>query len=245
MIYSKEYVKEKFPYATCIELHNNPSSTFKIETENDFLAFMNIVKPSIVFTSELFVNIDFFKIDTTFERRNGLNPAFFEDKDFVKFILPMCEEHNKNIQNNIVTNIPANISVFVLHDGCCIQYTYQNDINPHNITLSVTDALLEIIHNNEEKWNEIKAAKRKKEFEELDMQRDKLKNKILADEKFTKCTSQPKRKSYIRQLLQLELGNEYNILKKHWIMENRGFRSDVDWFIEEVWDEKKSNCNND
>ena len=240
MIYSKEYVKQQFPYAMCIELHNNPTSTFEIETEDDFLTFMNVVKPSIIFINELFINIDRFKIDTTFERRNGLNPALFEDKDFVKYISPMCKEHNKQLENNILTDIPANISVFVLHEGCCIQFTYVNNINPHNLELYPSNALLEIIHNSESKWNEIKATKRQRELEQLELQKNSLKNKILNDERFALCKSQPKRKAYIRQLLQFELGNEYNILKNHWVMENRGYRSDVDWFIEQLWEEKKS-----
>lgn len=245
MIYSKEYIKEKFPYATCIEINSCSYTTFSIENVDDFLAFMDIVKPSLIFVNESFVDVEDLTIDILFEHRNGLNPNLFNDKEFVQFITPMCQAHNRKLQKNLLTDIPANVSVFVLHEGCCIEFTYENNINPNNIELQPENALLDIMHNANEEYNKIQENKRREELKRLKNEEELLKQKILNDDRFAKCTSQAKRKLYIRSLLKSELGDEYALIKKHWVMENRGFSSDVEWFIEQLWEEKKSNGNND
>lgn len=243
MIYSKEYVKEKFPYANCIEINSCSYTTFSIENVDDFLAFMDIVKPSLIFVKESFVDIEDLTIDILFEHRNGLNPNLFNDKEFVQFITPMCQAHNRKLQENLLTEIPANVSVFVLHEGCCVEFTYENNINPNNIELDPENALLDIVHNANEKYNKIQENKRREELAKIKDQEIMLGQLILSDERFLRCTSQPKRKQYIRQLIQSELGDEYALLKNHWIMPNRGLRSDVDWFIEDLWAQREKTTN--
>lgn len=242
MIYSKEYIKQQFPYATFIEVTNG-SHLFTIDNEDEFVSFMSLIKPSIIFISEHFINIKGCKIDTSFEERYAINPALFEDKDYLKFILPMCEAHNEAVQNSVLSNIPIGISVFVLHEGVSIRFTYRNNINPQNIILSPRDALLNIMNSTETEYAQIKAVKRREELAKIKDQEIMLGQLILSDERFLRCTSQPKRKQYIRQLIQSELGDEYALLKNHWIMPNRGLRSDVDWFIEDLWAQREKITN--
>ena len=124
-----------------------------------------------------------------------------------------------------------------------IRFTYRNNINPQNIILSPRDALLNIMNSTETEYAQIKAVKRREELAKIKDQEIMLGQLILSDERFLRCTSQPKRKQYIRQLIQSELGDEYALLKNHWIMPNRGLRSDVDWFIEDLWAQREKITN--
>lgn len=222
-----------------VKFYNTRLSPEVLINGNDLLNLDNLIdfihaqRINVVFGCEIFDDADDYLItEEVIEEELGKYSA----EELKSIIANDIKEYNERVYE-IDFDIPSLYIVACLYQG---QYFYtKNRINrggDEKFLIDPNEKLQEIVVDNERKIQE-KREERRNTLEEL---KRELKEIIIKDDKFLKCTNARLRVNYIRELLANELDEHFEPLRKFWMSEtSRGIYQEAIDLIELIWRELK------
>ena len=196
---------------------------------DDFCDFLVRHEIKDVFVFEQLLDIEDYLI--TKETMNAIRVRNY----LIEYITSLIEAYNESLLEEDVL-IPENVFVIAVWNNQRFCFVFQNKINFKGAPLLKAEVkLLQMI---EENQNEIIESNESKK-QEREKQLEALKQEILSDPEFKKCTNSRFRRNYMYAVLGEEC--KYDLLKKHWtsddgvIVHHRAFD-----FIEMLWKEYKN-----
>ena len=195
----------------------------------DFLHFAHDAKVSSIFLHEMFDSIDEYYIsEESIER-------YYDYAE--KIVRKEVEKYNNNLWK-IDFDSPVMIIIAYLVEGAFFYTVFDNELSLDGEPLvPAKEKLQEII---DKHYDEI-LIKREETEQEIIRLKTKLKQEVLLDDEFYKCTNKHLRYSYMSNLYRQKLKGDFAKLKKYW--ESPGlaaFTKDAEDFIELVWREYKA-----
>lgn len=200
---------------------------------DNFIDFVHSQKINAVFGCEVFEDAEDYLITTEIiEAELGK----YEAEEMSNIIIEDIRKYNEKVCE-VDFNIPFLYIVACLYEG---QYFYtkmrvDRGIN-ESFLIAPEEKLQEIVINNEKNIQK-KSQERRKTIDQL---KKELKEIIVNDDKFLKCTNKALRMSYIKDLLANGLDEHFEPLKKFWIAESvKGVYQEPIDLVELIWRELK------
>lgn len=206
----------------------NGNDMFNIENFIDFVHFQKI---NAVFGCELFEDAeDYLITDEIIESQLGR----YTSEEIFNIIIDDIDKYNKKVCE-VNFDVPFLYVVACLYEG---QYFYiKTGIDrgiDETFLMEPEKKIQEIVVNNEKKIQDIQQEKRVI-TEQL---KEELKEIIVKDNKFLKCTNKTLRINYIKNLLSNDLDEHFELLKKLWLADTiKGIYQEPIDFIEILWRE--------
>lgn len=198
---------------------------------DNFIDFVRSQKINVVFGSELLEDAeDYLITDEIIERELGRYNA----EEMYDIIINDIENYNKKVCE-IDFSIPFLYIFACLYNGKYIFVKMKVDRGiDDKFLIEPEDRLKEIVLNNEKNIQ----MKRQETHEIVNQLKKELREIIVNDEKFIKCTNKKLRMNYIKDLLTNRLDEHFEPLRKLWIAETvRGIYQDPIDFVELIWRE--------
>ena len=229
----KKIEKEKVKFynvGLSTEVLTNGNNLFNID---NFIDFVHSQKINAVFGCELFDDAeDYLITEEIIEEELGKYAA----EEMSDIIIDDIKKYNEKVCE-VDFNIPFLYIVACLYEG---QYFYTkmrvDRGTDESFLMEPGEKLQEIVVNNEKNIQK-KRQERRKTIDELKME---LREIIVNDDKFSKCTNKSLRMSYIKDLLANGLEEHFEPLRKFWIAETaRGIYQEPIDLVELIWRELK------
>ena len=185
----------------------------------------------MVFGSELLEDAeDYLITNEIIERKLGRYNA----EEMYNIIINDIEDYNKKMRE-IDFSISFLYIFACLYNGKYIFVKMKVDRGiDDNFLIEHEDGLKEIVLNNEKNIQ----MKKQETHEIVNQLKKELREIIVNDEKFIKCTNKKLRMNYIKDLLTNRLDEHFEPLRKLWIAETvRGIYQDPIDFVELIWRE--------
>jgi len=197
---------------------------------NEFIAFLKSENIKSVFIASMAIEIeDYYITDDMLCSAIGGDEADRCPKPIAKAIL----DYNLSIKRyeEQFSELKENL-YFTLFNGFMVYIILADKID-------LADPCEQLDYILTSKQGEIEA-EREQQALLLEEQKEKLKQKILADTAFYQCTNQKLRRAYIDGLIP-RLNNEYSLIKKKWTYGTGFVTVDARNFVDMIWYEYKEN----
>lgn len=220
--------------------------------DNGITAYEVYATPDLIEESIWFTNFDDF---ITFVKSQNINCAFIHVHDFevedylitdniirktnmgsesIDYLSNAISEYNESLLDEN-TNFAEHVFVMVMWNNQRFCYIFQNIIRfQGEELLNPEEKLLQIFENNRndliENKNDIK--------EKVEQQKACLRDDIINDPEFKKCTNKRLRRNYI--IVYFNSSCKYDELKRHWTNSNGLLYHEAYDFIELLWREYKN-----
>ena len=165
------------------------TNTIRIECFEDFIAFVKEQNINCVFYQYEKTDQDNFLIDD--DTFSFLKDEFYIDKYTKKVLKPEIDKHNEKIRD-VNFGRPCYLHIWCIYCGVFVEYKETDQWFNKERIYPAEDVLREMIHNRE---NEIENV-RKTEKERAQKKIEILKEYVLNDPMFHKCTNQHLRTQY-------------------------------------------------
>lgn len=198
---------------------------------NNFIDFIKSVKINVVFGCELFEAAeDYLITNEIIEFELGKYKA----EEIHNIIINDIEIYNKKIEE-IDFNIPFMFVIVCLYEGKYFFVKIKVDRGiDESFLKDPKEKLFEIILTKEEN---IQNQKQKVE-KIINQLKKELKEIIISDENFLKCTNRRLRMNYIKDLLRNKLDEHFEPIKKIWVADTiKGIYQEPIDFVEILWRE--------
>ena len=193
----------------------------------DFLEFITDNSINTVFIYEQYIDIE----DYIITRETFRNADISEYK--AEAIMPLVEAYNEELIEEEL-EAPKYVFAIAIWNNQKFYYIFQNEILFKGETLlEPEEKLIELVEDN---INRIENANKAKE-EAIEEQIKQIREFIIQDKEFRKCTNKQRRYDYLRNLL--NTNKKYAVLKQHWIS-NIVLSMNGRYFIDDIWQELKA-----
>ena len=193
----------------------------------DFLEFITDNSINTVFVYEQYIDIENYIITSATFRKADISEYKAEA------IVPLVEAYNEELIEEELEE-PKYVFAIAIWNNQKFYYIFQNEILfKGEPLLEPEEKLIELVESN---MSRIENANKAKE-EAIEAQVEQIREFIVQDEEFKKCTNKQRRYDYLRNLL--STNKKYAILKQHW-MSNIALLMNGRYFIDDVWQELKA-----